>query len=143
MTPRPTYDDANLILKLYEMRREDRIRQARTWFTAKCRVKSYEELMKLAPGGSDDNASFRMVVSYWDLVASFVTSGVLNKELFFQSGRELLLVFERLRDALPSIRAAYQDPNYLRHLEAVGTEYAAYFSGQSAEAYAAFLKRIK
>ena len=143
MTPQPTYDDANLILRLYEMRREDRMRQARTWFTAKCRVKSYEELMKLAPGGSEDNASFRMVVSYWDLVGSFVTAGVLNKELFFQSGRELLLVFERLRDALPSIREAYQDPNYLRHLEAVGVEFAGYYQGQSAKAYAAFLKRIK
>jgi len=50
MTQRPTYDDANLILKLYEMRREDRMRQARTWFTAKCKVKSYDELIKLADG---------------------------------------------------------------------------------------------
>lgn len=143
MTPRPTYDDANLILRLYEMRREERMRQARAWFTAKCRIKSHEDLTKLAPGGSEDNASFRMVVSYWELVGSFVTSGVLNKELFFQSGRELLVVFERLRDALPSIREAYQDPHYLRHLEAVGTEFASYFKGQSATAYEAFLKRIK
>ncbi|MCA1792236.1 MAG: hypothetical protein LC667_21040, partial [Thioalkalivibrio sp.] len=81
MTPRPTYDDANLILRLYEMRREERMRQARAWFTAQFRVKSWEELQKLAPGGTDQNASYRMVVSYWDLVASFVTSGVLNKEL--------------------------------------------------------------
>jgi hypothetical protein len=143
MNPKPTYDDANLILRLYEMRREDRMRQARAWFTAKCKVTSYEELMKLAPGGSEENASFRMVVSYWDLVASFMTAGVLNKELFFQSGRELLVVWERVRDFLPSLRDTYKDPNYLRHLEAVGNDYAAYYQGQSAEAYAAFLKRIK
>ena len=143
MNPRPTYDDANLILRLYEMRREDRMRHARTWFTAQCKVKTFDELTKLAPGGSDDNASFRMVVSYWDLVASFVTAGVLNKELFFQSGRELLLVYERLRDVLPSVREAYQDPNYLRHLETVGAEFAIYFQGQSPTAYAAFIKRIK
>jgi len=143
MTLRPTYDDANMILRLYEMRRDERMRQARAWFTAKCRVATFDELMKLAPGGSEENASFRMVTSYWELVASFITSGVLNKELFFQSGRELLLVYERLRDVLPSMRAAYQDPHYLRHLEAVGTEFAAYFQGQSAEAYAAFVKRIK
>ncbi len=84
-----------------------------------------------------------MVVSYWDLVASFMTSGVLNKELFFQSGRELLVVWERVRDFLPSLRETYKDPNYLRHLEAVGNDYAAYYQGQSADAYAAFLKRIK
>ena len=98
MVQRPTYDDASLILRLCGLRREERMRQARAWFTAKCKVKSYEELIQLAPGGSEENASVRMVTSCWDLVASFMTSGVLNKELFFQSGRELLLVWERVRD---------------------------------------------
>ena len=143
MLQRPTYDDANLILRLYEMRREERMRQARAWFTAKCKVTSYDQLIKLAPGGSDDNASLRMVTSYWDLVASFMTAGVLNKELFFQSGRELLLVWERVREYLPSMREAYQDPNYLRHLEEIGHEFAAYFKNQDPAAYEAFLKRVK
>ena len=143
MTQRPTYDDANLILRLYEMRREERMRQARAWFTAKCKVKSYDELIKLAPGGSEENASVRMVTSYWDLVASFMTSGVLHKELFFQSGRELLLVWERVRDYLPSLREAYKDPNHLKHLEAIGNEFGAWFKGQDPGAYEAFLKRIK
>lgn len=143
MHQRPTYDDANLILRLYEMRREERMRQARAWFTAKCKVKSYDELLKLAPGGSEENASVRMVTSYWDLAASFMTSGVLNKELFFQSGRELLLVWERVRVYLPSMREAYQDPNYLQHLETIGNEFADYFKKQDKTAYAAFLKRIK
>ena len=144
MMTKPTYDDANLILRLYEMRREERMRQARAWFTSKYKgVKSYEELMKLAPSGSEENASFRMVVTYWDLVGSFITSGVLNKELFFQSGRELLLVFERMREPLPSIRETYKDPNYLKHLETVGLQFADYFQAQSKDAYEAFLKRIK
>jgi len=143
MTQKPTYDDANLILRLYEMRREERMRQARAWFTANCKVKSYEELIKLAPGGSDENASLRMVTSYWDLVSSFMTSGVLNKELFFQSGRELLLVWERVRDYLPSMREAYKDPSYLKHLETMGNEFAESFKKQDQAAYEAFLKRIK
>ena len=143
MTQKPTYDDANLILRLYEMRREDRMRKARAWFTANCKVKSYEELIKLAPGGSDENASLRMVTSYWDLVSSFMTSGVLNKELFFQSGRELLLVWERVRDYLPSMREAYQDPSFLKHLETMGNEFAEFFKKQDQAAYEAFLKRIK
>jgi hypothetical protein len=144
MHPRPTYDDANLILKLYEMRRDDRMRQARSWFTARCKgIRTFEELQKLAPAGSEENASFRMVTSYWDLTASFVVSGILHKELFFQSGRELLLVWERVRDFLPSMREAYKDPNHLKNLETVGNEFASYFKSQSAEAYDAFLKRIK
>jgi hypothetical protein len=143
MTQQPTYDDANLILRLYEMRREARMRQARAWFQANCKVKTYEELIKLAPGGSDENASVRMVTSYWDLVASFMTSGVLNKDLFFQSGRELLLVWERVRDYLPSMREAYKDPGYLKHLETIGDEFARRFQKQDRDAYDAFLKRIK
>jgi hypothetical protein len=142
MTPRPTYDDAHLILRLYDMRREERMREARAWFTAHFRVKSWAELQKLAPGGTDQNASFRMVVSYWDMVASFITSGVLHRELFFQSGREILLVWERVRHVLPEIRAQYKDPHYLSHLEAVGEEFAAYFKGRSGDGYAAFVTRV-
>jgi hypothetical protein len=143
MHPRPTYDDANLILRLYEMRREERMRQARAWFTGKCKgVQSYEELMKLAPAGSDENASYRMVVTYWDLVSSFIASGILHKELFFQSGRELLLVWERVRPFLPSLREVYKDPNHLKNLETVGAEFAEYMKGTGDEAYEAFRKRI-
>ncbi|MCC7243339.1 MAG: hypothetical protein IT180_15540 [Acidobacteria bacterium] len=144
MHPRPTYDDANLILRLHDMRRDDRMRQARAWFTEKCKgVHAYDELLKVAPSGSDENASYRMVVSYWDLVASFMVAGILHKELFFQSGRELLLVWERVRDFLPSMRESYQDPLYLKNLETIGTEFAAFMSSHGPGAYEAFQKRVK
>lgn len=143
MKTQPTYDDANLILRLYEMRREERLRKARAWFTANFKVKSWEELQKLAPGGSDENASYRMVVTYWDMVASFISGGVLHQELFFQSGRELLLVWERVKDVLPAVRQQYQDPHLWAHLETVGNEFAAYFKERSGDGYDAFLKRIK
>jgi hypothetical protein len=84
-----------------------------------------------------------MVVTYWDMVASFVTSGVLHKELFFQSGRELLLVWERMRDVLPDVRRQYKDPHLWGHLEIVGTEFAEYFKRRSGDGYDAFLLRIK
>jgi hypothetical protein len=142
MISRPTYDDANLILRLYEMRRDDRMREARQWYTAKFKPKKWEDLATLVPPGSADQASFRMVVSYWDMVASFVVTGVLNKELFFQSGRELLVVFERLRPVLPGIRDDYKDPLYLGNLERVGLDYGAYWQSLNPEAYDAFVKRI-
>jgi hypothetical protein len=144
MHPRPTYDDANLILRLYEMRRESRMRQARAWFNAHCKgVQSFEQLMQLAPAGSDENASYRMVVTYWDLVSSFMVSGILHKELFFQSGRELLLVWERVRELVPSMRETYKDPNYLKHLETVGTEFVEYLQAAGGDAYEAFVRRVK
>jgi hypothetical protein len=77
------------------------------------------------------------------MVASFMTAGVLNKELFFQSGRELLIVWERVRDYLPSQREAYKDPNFLKNLEIIGTEFGNYLRKQDPGAYEALLKRIK
>ena len=142
MKTRPTYDDVNLILRLYEMRREERMRRARAWFTANFKVKTWDDLQKLAPGGSDENASYRMVVTYWDMVASFIAGGILHQELFFQSGREMLLVWERMREVLPEIRQKYKDPHLWSHLEIVGNQYAAYFQGRGGEGYEAFLKRI-
>ena len=142
MTSRPTYDDAKLILQLYEMRRDERMREARAWFTAGFRPGKWEDLATLVPPGSPENASYRMVISYWDMVASFIVTGVLNKELFFQSGRELLLVFERLRVVLPGIRDAYKDPSYLSNLERVGLDFGAFMQAQNPDAYQAFVKRI-
>ena len=107
---RATYDDVNLILRLYEQRREDRLREARRWFPGSFKVKTFEEFQALCPPGSEPNASYRMVTTYWEMVASFLTSGVMNAELFYQSGRELLLAWERVRDILPRIREVNRQP---------------------------------
>jgi uncharacterized membrane protein YgcG len=74
MPVQPTYDDVNLILKLYELRREERMRKARAWF-AKYKASSIDEHLKHYPPGSEEDASFRMVTTYWEMVASFVTAG--------------------------------------------------------------------
>jgi hypothetical protein len=143
MQPKATYDDARLILRLYEARREDRMRTARAWFVASFKPKTLGDLKALCPTGSDENASYRMVVSYWEMVASFVASGVLNKALFFESGRELLLVWERIRDVLPAIREDYKDPRYYANLEEVATDYIAYLNRRGPNTYQAFSARVR
>jgi hypothetical protein len=85
MAPRATFDDVNLIVKLYEMRREPRLREARMWFAASFKPRTLDEFRSLCPPGSDANASYRMVTTYWEMVASFLINGVLNPELFYQS----------------------------------------------------------
>ena len=143
MISKPTYDDANLILRLYEMRREDRMRRARAWFTSQFKVKTWEELQKLAPGGSDENASYRMVVTYWEMVASFLTSGVLHPELFYQSGREMLFVWERVRDILPALRDVYKHPRELKNLEEASIAYIAWWRQHAPGAHEAFMTRVR
>ena|SRR5258706_2820898 len=142
MANQATYEDVNLILKLYEMRREEKMRQAREYFGGMFGCKTMEEFQKQCPPGSGPNAYFRMVVTYWDMVAGFITAGVLNEELFFESGRELLLVWERVRDLLPHYRASTKDPMAWKNLETVGNRYIEYMKKRGPDAYESFSGRI-
>src|ERR1035438_6370908 len=85
MSTQATYDDANLCLRLYELRREEKLREARAWFAGNFAPTTVEEMMKLAPPGSQENAYMRMVASYWEMAAAFVTAGVLNQGMFLQT----------------------------------------------------------
>lgn len=139
----PTYDDVNLLLRLYEMRREAKLREARAWFFANFKAKTLAEMQKLAPPGSDANAYYRQFISYWDMVASFVNMGVLNADLCFANSREMLVAWLRISPFLDEARAAFKDRGYLGNLEQCGKAYADWVvktSGQ--EAYDGFVARI-
>ena len=142
MAARPTFDDVNLILRLYDMRREPRMREARAWFTANFKARTLDEWTALCPPGTEPNASYRMVTSYWEMVASFITTGVLNAELFFQSGRELLFVYARIRHMLPALRERMGNPGEYKNLEAVAQDFITWWNDQSPGAFEAFCKRI-
>ena len=135
---RATYDDVNLVIKLYELRRDDRLRDARRWFGASFKVKTLDEFNALCPMGSEQNEFYRMVVTYWDMVASFLTSGVVNQELFFQSGGEMIFVWERVRDVLPHLRASYGNPLQLKNLEQAAAAFIQWWNKQAPGAYDAF-----
>ncbi len=140
--PTATYDDVNLVLRLYDMRREERLRKARSWFTAKFHVSSMEDVAALCPPGSDEDASMRMVIGYWEMVASFVASGVLNADLFFESGRELLLCWARVEPIVPGVRKMFADPAVWHNLEKVAGEYKAWLENRTPGSYEAFRARI-
>jgi hypothetical protein len=92
--------------------------------------------------GSQENAYMRMVLSYWDMAASFVTSGVLNQELFFQSNGELLFVWERVRTLAPAYREAVKNPNYWHNLEIVGSALIKRMEANGPEAYPHFQQMV-
>jgi hypothetical protein len=142
MPTQATYDDANLCLRLYELRREDTLRRARAWFTQNFGPTTMEELTKVAPPGSQENTYMRMVTSYWDMAAAFVTSGVLNQELFFQTNPECLFVWERFRHLLPALREAFKNPKAYHNLETVGNAFMKHMEAGGPEALPAFQTRI-
>jgi hypothetical protein len=142
MVTKPSYDDVNLILRLYEMRREEKMRTARDWFAQNFHFHTLEEFNRSCPPSSSMNAYARMVMSYWEMAASFITSGVLNQELFFQSGTELLFVWVRVRELIPQMREAYKNPNNFQNLETVANAFIKWLDGRGPETFAAFATRV-
>jgi hypothetical protein len=138
----PTHEDANLILRLYDLRREPRMRQARDWFFRYFRVKTMEEFLALCPPGSDANASYRMLTTYWEMAASFVVHGTLDRELFFENDQELLFLWERVRELLPRLREAYKNPMSLKNVERVAGWFIDWWEARAPGAHAAFAARI-
>lgn len=129
MKVQPTYDDANLILKLYELRREPRLREARRWFTAMPPITSRDQWLKQCPPGSEENASYRMVTTYWDMAASFVVNGILNKELFYRSNNmEILVVWEKVKGFAAEMRAFSKNPFAFKNVEDTAKPFIEYLN---------------
>jgi len=136
MKVQPTYEDANLILRLYELRREDKLRAARKWLANTPQFTSREQWLQVCRPGTEENAYFRMVTSYWDMAASFVATGVLNSDLFYRANNlELLFVWEKIRIILPEIRGASKNLIQYRHLEEVGKSFLEYMKANAPDWY--------
>lgn len=119
MPKKPSYEDARLILKLYDLRREPEMRKARQWWLTTFWPESVDDLLKIFELGSEQNNWFRQVVSYWGIVVSFVQNGILNERLFLQpsfSG-ELFFILVKMRPFLPELREQTKNPDLLLNLE--------------------------
>src|SRR5256885_12595184 len=112
-----SYEEVNLMLRLYDLRREPRLRQARAWFVENFHPTTAEEMIEKYPQGSEENTFIRMVISYWEMVASIVNRGLINDELFFESNGEIWVVWDRIRNVVPTWRTAVKNPTVFCHLE--------------------------
>ena len=96
MDTKPTYEQAQLHLQVFEMRREPRLRQARDWFFKNFFAENFEEGMRIASPGSENGTLFMMVLSYWEQACALLNSGLLHDELFFKTSGEFFGVWERI-----------------------------------------------
>lgn len=111
------YETAVLNLKLFELRREPVLREARQWFLAEFTPETFEELMAVVMG--ERNASFRMVLGYWDMAASLVTSGAIDAPAFLAANGEIFATFSKIEPFLAEVRTRSAEPEFCRHLESV------------------------
>jgi hypothetical protein len=108
------YKDADLILKLYELRREKTMRDARNWFFT-FNPQNLKDFMDVLT--TDKSGWYRMVVSYWDMACSLVNNGAIDPDMFNDANGEHIFVYAKLQPFLPALREEMGNPNFLAHLE--------------------------
>ena len=123
MKEHPDHHDAELLLRLYELRREEKLRLARGWLIGEFHADSMDDFQNRFPAGSKENEYFRMVVSYWDMAASIVEHGLINEELFFESNAELWITWSKVKPLASEGRTMYKNPHLWRNLEALAEKY--------------------
>jgi hypothetical protein len=111
------FESATLNLKLFELRREPVLRQAREWFLRDFNPETLEELIAVVSG--ERNSWFRMVVGYWDFAASLVTTGAIDGDAFRAAHNEIVGTFSKIYPVLAEARRLSGEADFCRHIEAV------------------------
>lgn len=117
METKPTHEQAQLHLQVYDLRREARLRQARDWFQQKYNAETLEEAMRIAAPGTEQGTFLGMVIGYWEQACALLNYGLLHEDLFFETSGEFFMVWEQLKTVLPQFREQYHEPNLLANLE--------------------------
>jgi hypothetical protein len=107
-------EEAGLILKLYELRREETMRKARDWYFREFNPETLADFNNAM--FSEHSGHLRMVVTYWDMAAALVNNGAISMELFNDTNSEHIGVFSKLEPVLGEVRAAY-GPQFAANLE--------------------------
>ncbi len=110
---------AAVLLKLYELRTEPALRQARAWFAFEFHPTSARDVLHTWLGPGHESAPYRMVTTYWDMAASLVNQGAIPAEMFNEANTEHIALFAKLRPFLAEVRSATGYPDYLANIERV------------------------
>lgn len=108
------YESADLILKLYDMRREATMRKARQWFGG-FNPQSAQDIVD-AVSNEETSAYYRMVTSYWDMAASLVHQGAIDEEMFNAANGEHVFIYAKLEPHMEELRTIF-GPQILPNLE--------------------------
>ena len=118
-----THNDADLILKLYDLRREAIMRKARDFMTAQFWPQSFGEFKAVAVSfGTEQNAWFRQVWTYWDMACAIVLSGAIDEDLFFKSNGEPYFIYAKFKPFIEPLRKEINNPDFMANTEKLVTK---------------------
>ncbi len=122
---KPRTEDAGLLLRLYELRRDPEMRRARSYMISEFSAASWDEIRPHYLTGDEMDRHFRMVTSYWEMVAAFVNRGLLDEELFFDTHGEDLVLWRKVAPIIEGARAHIR-PTWLWNLERMAGRHQAW-----------------
>ena len=131
METKPTHEQAQLHLQVYDLRREARLRQARDWFQANYRPQTFDEAMRIAAPGTEAGTFTGMVIGYWEQACALLNYGLLHEDLFFETSGEFFGVWELLKPVVPEFRERFADKTLLSNLEKAAQRYEAWSERRS------------
>jgi hypothetical protein len=122
MPRKPSPADAQLILQLYDLRREAELRKARNWWLITFWPNTADDFIKVALAmGTQENNWLRQVGGYWDMAASLVLHGTIHPELFLEGAvsGEMYFIYAKIRPILKELREKMQSPGLFSNVEKV------------------------
>lgn len=125
MPRKPSHADAELLLRLYEIRRDPELRRARQWFLKEFQATGWDEIGQRYLTHTDEDRWFRMTISYWEMVATLVNRGVLHEELFFDHTGEDVVTWEKCKPWIAGARSAIRS-SYLHQFEKLVAKHLAF-----------------
>jgi len=143
METKPTHQQAELQLKVYDLRREAKLRQARDWFFKNYFVESMDDWKRIAPPGSENGSLAMMVLTYWDQTCALLNYGLLHEDLFFETSGEFFGVWERVKPILPACRQMFKNPLFLANLEKAAQRFEKWMDGRAPGSIEAMRQMMK
>lgn len=143
MQEHPDNYDAELLLRLYDLRREEKLRQAREWLIREFHPKTMDDFNQQCPVGSEKNAFFRMTFSYWDMAASIVNHGLIKEEFFFENTSEFWIVWTKVKHLVPVMREERKNPLSWKNLETLAEKYERWMTKRAPQALDSLRKRLE
>src|SRR6266536_4697627 len=123
MATKPTHEQAQLHLQVYEQRRETRLREGRDWFFKNYVVETLDDSMRIAGPGTEGGTLSGMVLNYWEQACALLNYGLLHEDLFFETSGEFFGVWELVKPVVPQARERFADKQLLANLERAAQRY--------------------
>ena len=115
----PNHHDAELVLKLYDLRREALMREARNWMATFAPKSMDDDMALMSNFAAKENAYFRQVCSYWEMVAALIVHGTLNADLAYETLGEMYFVYAIMEPFLGEMRKKFNSPEMFKNVQQV------------------------